>query len=305
MNTIVIITNNSAIIKLLQDQLLNKHNLIIFSNIFSALDSIYNSNPEMIIADLCNDDSILITILNDLKSDYIFGQISLIGILPDDFLINSWENLIIDDYIRVGTLEKEINLRIELNFLRTKRIVEVNPLTGLPGNISITNQIKKKIETNEIFAIAYADLDFFKPFNDKYGFSRGDEVIRMLGRLIYNKVREHQPHGSFVGHIGGDDFIYIMDIDLIEETSKNIIENYDKIIPAFYDPADTEKGYIESTNRQGNSEIFPIMSLSIGITHNRYKKFLHYGEVAEKLAEIKSYAKSIKGSYCIVDRRQF
>ncbi len=304
MNSIVIITQNPAISYLLKDKLLEKYKLSIFQNIYSALDNIYNSNPDIIIADICQKDNVLIKSLNDLKIDFIFGQMSILCIVPDDFFISSWQNLLTDDYIMHYALEKEINMRVDLCLLRTQRMIEVNPLTRLPGNITIANQIKKRIEKNELFAIAYADIDYFKPFNDTYGFSRGDEVIKMLGRLIFNEVRGNQPQGAFVGHIGGDDFIYIMDVQLIENTSKNIITNYDKIIPVFYNNADREKGCIKSVDRQGNVESFPIMSLSIGIANNIYKRFSHYGEVAEILADIKKYAKSIKGSFFIVDRRR-
>lgn len=304
MNSVVIITQNPSISHLLREKLSGKYKLLIFQNIHSALDIIYNSTPDMIIADISSSDNLLMPSLNDLKIDFIFGQMSILCIFSDDFSISSWNDLIIDDYIMIKDLEREIVMRVELCFLRLQRMVEVNPLTKLPGNITIVNQVKKRIENNEIFAIAYADLDYFKPFNDKYGFTRGDEVIRMLGRLIFNIVREYQREGAFIGHIGGDDFIYIMDPTLIEKTSKEIIENYDKIVPAFYDYTDREKGFIESINRQGLSETFPIMSLSIGITHNLYKNFSHYGEVAESLAEIKKYAKTIKGSFFVIDRRR-
>lgn len=303
-NSIVTITNNPVIDSLIKFRFENIHKIAIFRDIKSAIDYIYTFFPNLLIADITQPNQSIIRIINDLKVDSIFGQISILLIIPDDFVISSWDDLLADDFIRYADLENDINIRVELCLLRSRRMVEVNPLTRIPGNITIIREIQQRIEKNETFAVAYADLDYFKPFNDKYGFSRGDEVIKMLGRLIYNTIKENQPLGSFVGHIGGDDFIYIMDVNLIENTSKLIIENYDKIIPAFYDYADRENNCIESVDREGNEKTFPIMSLSIGITHNKYKSFIHHGEITQILAEMKKYAKSVKGSYFIADRRR-
>ncbi|MBS4059472.1 MAG: diguanylate cyclase [Bacteroidetes bacterium] len=302
--TIFAITKNPAISSLIETKFENKYKIGVFKDIHSALDNIYSFPPNILIADISHNNDLMVRIINDLKRDFIFGQISILSIIPDDFLISSWKDFLVDDYIRYSDIHEEIDMRVELAIVRDVRLVEVNPLTRLPGNIAITREITRRIQSNDLFSIAYADLDFFKPFNDRYGFSRGDEVIRMLGRLIFNIVRENQPTNSFVGHIGGDDFIYIMHIDLIESTSKQIIEYYDKIIPVFYDYADKQKGYIESLDRDGTKKTFPLMCLSIGIINNRYRKFSHYGEVAEVLAEMKKYAKSVKCSYFIVDRRK-
>lgn len=303
-NSIVAITQDPVISSLIKTRFENLYKVLIFRDIYSALDNIYSTFPTLMIADLSYNNEPIIRIINDFKIDSVFGQMSVLLMIPDDFVISSWENLLADDFIRYADLQSDINKRTELCLLRSQRMVEVNPLTRLPGNITITRQILQRIENAETFAVAYADLDYFKPFNDRYGFSRGDEVIRMLGRLIYNTVRENQPQNSFVGHIGGDDFIYIMDIDLVENTSKLIIEYYDKIIPVFYDYAEKEKGFIESLDREGIKKIFPFMSLSVGIAHNKFKSFIHYGEIAQILAEMKKYAKSVKGSYFVVDRRQ-
>lgn len=303
-NCIVTITHNPAISSLIKTRFENIYKVEIFKDIYSALGFIYTSFPDLIIADIGHNNDPLISIINDIKADSIFGQITILSIIPDEFYIPSWTYLLADDYIRYSDVEKDMHMRVELSLLRSKRMVELNPLTRLPGNISIVKEITHKIENDEIFGIAYADLDYFKPYNDKYGFSRGDEVLRMLGRLIFNIVRQTQPHKSFIGHIGGDDFIYIMDVALIENTSKIIIEHYDKIIPVFYDLADREQGFIESIDREGTKRMFPVMCLSIGIAHNKNIKFHHYGEVAGVLAELKKYAKSIKGSLFIMDKRQ-
>lgn len=303
-NSIITITQNPVIASTIKTKFENIHKIPIFIDIQSAIDHIYTFFPSLLIADTAQPNQSIFRIINDLKIDSIFGQISILLIIPDDFVVSSWETLLADDYIRYSDLDKDINTRVELCLIRSQRMVEVNPLTRISGNITIIREIQQRLEKNETFAVAYADLDYFKPFNDKYGFSRGDEVIKMIGRLIYNTIKENQPIGSFVGHVGGDDFIYIMDVNLIENTSDLIIKNYDKIIPAFYDYADREKKCIESLDREGNKKIFPIMSLSIGVTHNKYKSFIHHGEISQILAEMKRYAKSAEGSHFITDRRR-
>jgi diguanylate cyclase (GGDEF)-like protein len=274
-----------------------------FSNIQSSLDYIYSSIPDLMIIDIAADDTFAITLLNEMKSDPIFGRLPVLAIFDDKFVIPDWNYLLVDDYVRKSCLEVELLHKTGLCIHRAERIVEVNPLTRLPGNIAIIKQIQRRLDSNEVFGLAYADLDYFKPYNDRYGFSRGDEVLKMIGRLILNTVKENQPHGSFVGHIGGDDFVFIMDLEYIEETASEIIDNFNKIIPTFYDPEDRAKGFIESVDREENKRTFPLIGISIGAAHNRFRKFSHYGEIAEVASEMKKHAKCTGGSCFKVDKR--
>ena len=184
-------------------------------------------------------------------------------------------------------------------------MVEVNPLTRLPGNISINRTIQDLIDKRAIFAVGYGDLDNFKPFNDHYGFSRGDEVIKMTGRLILNVVKNRQPAGSFVGHIGGDDFIFLMDADLVDGAASEIVETFDRIISTFYDSADKEAGASSRTDRQGNSRPFPLMTISIGVDEQQEPAVLplrrdHRGGVRDEA--LREHA---KGSCYRSDKRQW
>lgn len=296
MKTIVVVCQDIVLINFISKTLKELYKTVIFSNIQSALDYFYNSIPNLLIIDFNTNDSTSINILHDFKEDPIFNQLPVLAVLPDQTLISAWDFLSVEDYIWKADIERDILARVNLSILRSERIVEINPLTRLPGNISINRQIQDRLDRNEDFAFAYADLDYFKPFNDKYGFSRGDEVIKITGRLILNIVKNEQPMSSFTGHIGGDDFIYLMDSNLAEEASQGIIDAFDRIIPTFYDPPDREKGCIESFDRQGNKIIFDIMSISIGITNAKSGVFSHYGEITERASELKKYAKQFKGS---------
>lgn len=304
MKAIVVITKDPLLTSIVNRFLKDSYNLVNFFSMQSSLDYIYNSIPDLMIIDVVMADSLTVNILNEMKGDPIFGHIPVLAVFADDFMISDWDSLLIDDYVRRSSLEMELTAKVGLCVHRAERIVEVNPLTRLPGNISINKQIQRRLDAGEVFALAYADLDYFKPYNDLYGFSRGDEVLKMLGRLMLNTVKGKQPHGSFVGHIGGDDFVFIVDLENMEETAVAIIDSFNSIIPTFYDPKDRAKGCIDSVDREGNKRTFPLIGISIGIAQNKFKKFSHYGEMAEAASEMKKYAK-ISGGRCLkVDKRE-
>ncbi len=304
LKSVLVISHDIILTSIVDKMLRETCHLLFFRDFKSALDFIYNSQPDLLILDLAENNPSDIRILNDLKTDPIFGQIPVIALFAEDFNMPSWEHLLADDYVRRSDVESELGKRVELGFFRAERIVEINPLTRLPGNITITKQIQNRINDGDIFAVGYADIDFFKPFNDKYGFSRGDEVLKMVGRLILNIVKEQQPHGSFVGHVGGDDFILVMEVEAVEEASRRITEYFDKLIVTFYDTDDRKKGQISSIDREGKEKIFPIMTLSIGISHNKYRSFAHYSEISQIAGEMKHCSKSVTGSCFRMDRRK-
>lgn len=301
--TLVVISQDMVLKSTTEGSLKNIYNVVVFSNLQSAIDFIYNTIPNLVVIDLTIYDNQTIGVLNTLKGDPIFNQLPVIAILSDNHEDFEWGSIMIEDYIRRSDFERDISARVNLSIFRSERIVEINPLTRLPGNISINRQIQERLDRSQTFALAYADLDNFKPFNDHYGFSRGDEMIRVTGRLILNIVKNRQPQEGFVGHIGGDDFIYVTNLDLVEETTNEILEAFDQIVPTFYDMEDRERGYIQSVDRQGNTKIYPIVTISIGITHNKLKKYSHYGEITEVASEMKKFAKTFKESCFKTDQR--
>lgn len=301
-DSVVIISRDIVLASILQ-RLLSTFDVTCFKDITASLDLIYNSQPSLVVIEIDHADAASVRIINDLKNDPVFGRLPIVAIFPDDYSVASWDDLLVDDFVWRSDIEQKILLRVQLCLARSERMVEINPLTRLPGNITIARQIKTRIDRGDTFALAYADLDYFKPFNDKYGFGRGDEVLKMVGRLILNLVREQQPQGSFIGHIGGDDFVFIMDVDLVETTSSQIISYYQQIVPTFYDADDRSLGAISSVDREGRPKKFPLMSISIGIAHNRIRSFVHYGEMVEVASEMKKHAKEKKGSSYSMDRR--
>ncbi|MCX7856730.1 MAG: diguanylate cyclase [Deltaproteobacteria bacterium] len=286
------------------DTLQKEYSLLCEHTMEAAIDHIYTSFPDLLIMEVGPQDKKMLKNLNTLKGDPLFYQLPVLLIIEGKTENIHWEDIHAEDYIRKQDLLSEIKNRVKLAILRAKRVVEINPLTRLPGNISITREIQNRLDSGEIFALAYLDLDNFKPYNDHYGFARGDDVIRMTGRLIMNVVRNAQEEGSFVGHIGGDDFVYIMDIEKIESVTNDIIKNFTEIIPAFYEEEDRKRGYIESLDRQGNIRRYPLMTISVGIAHNKYRKFVHHGEISSVASEMKKEAKRGNTSSYLIDRRK-
>jgi diguanylate cyclase (GGDEF)-like protein len=304
MKTVVIICNDVVLNNVIQRCLKETYQVAAFNNMPSALDYIYNSVPNLIVINIGDQDQTGVQILNDIKSDPMFRQLPVLVVLPEEFVITDWGNLLVEDYIHRQDLETDFAARVNLSILRSERIVEINPLTRLPGNISINKEIQERIDNKKEFAFGYADLDYFKPFNDRYGFSRGDEVIKMTGRIILGVVKSKQPYGSFVGHIGGDDFVFIIDPPLMEEAAAEIIRAFDSLITGMYDPSDLKQGFIKSFDRKGKATQFPVMCISIGMTETRSRAFTHYGEITEIAAEMKKHTKQCKGSCFRLDRRQ-
>ena len=181
----------------------------------------------------------------------------------------------------------------------------VSPLTGLPGNVQIQAEMKKRLMIKEPFAVVYADLDNFKAYNDVYGFDAGDEIIKFTSKVLLENIHKIEHSDNFVGHIGGDDFIAITGKTDYEKVCKEMIAQFDREVTSFYDADDVERGYVEVANRRGIIEQFPLVSISIAIVevdNNRFKSTLEIGEVA---AQVKHKDKTILGSTYVINRRKF
>jgi GGDEF domain-containing protein len=207
-----------------------------------------------------------------------------------------------DDVIPDDMDVRERTLRMHLILNRADRDVSVHPTTRLPGTPQIERDITERIRREEIFAVCYADLDHFKEFNDRYGYNEGDGVIKLLSRILRDVVKGHCPEG-FVGHIGGDDFIFNVPLDAMRIICEEIIEIFDELIPFQYTEEDRRAGYFLGRDRRGNIVWVPLMTLSIGVVTNQQRTFAHTARVSELATEMKSFAKKLPGSVYAVDRR--
>ncbi len=209
-----------------------------------------------------------------------------------------------DDYLVKPFEPSALLARIKMILRRTSRSLDANPITHLPGNTSIMEELQKNIDSGKTFAVGYADLDKFKIYNDKYGFEKGDEVIRDLARLLVKAVRGEGGQESFIGHIGGDDFVFITSDDLADQVCKKIISEFDLAAPHFYSEEDRQAGYIMGKDRLGKEIKTGLLSISIGIVSNVNQKITHVAQISERGAELKKYAKSFQESIFVRDQRK-
>lgn len=180
----------------------------------------------------------------------------------------------------------------------------ISPLTGLPGNVQIHAELKKRIQKKEAFCVLYLDLDNFKAYNDVYGFLKGDQIIEFTAETIIKTIQHSELEETFIGHIGGDDFVAIVPGTHCEKLCQTILAYFDSHVGRYFTEKDLEQGYIEVANRKGIIEQFPLTSLSIGVVvadEGRFRNILEIGEIG---AQVKHAAKSVMGSSYAVDRRK-
>ena len=197
----------------------------------------------------------------------------------------------------------EQRARLDVLLTRTERDVSVHPSTRLPGTNEIEREIRRRMESGKHFAVCYADLDHFKEYNDRYSYNDGDRVIFILSRILHDVVKGMCGASGFVGHIGGDDFIYILPLEMVAPCASEIISVFDALIVFQYSEQDRRAGYFFGKDRRGQLHKVPFMTLSIGVVTNERRRFTHVAQVSELATEMKSYAKTLPGSVFVVDRR--
>jgi diguanylate cyclase (GGDEF)-like protein/PAS domain S-box-containing protein len=204
-------------------------------------------------------------------------------------------------YEGIIDVNRFINAITEINLSLAKG---ANPLTGLPGNESIQREINQRLRSGQAFDIAYIDIDNFKPYNDYYGFQKGDRVIKVLGEIITATLQMSSADNSdFCGHIGGDDFILITKPHKSPGTASQIIQTFEEHRPTLHGPDDFAAGCYTASNRKGESETFPLLSLSIGIVNTELTPVDSYGQLASLSTEVKRLAKKQSGSSIVLNRR--
>jgi len=217
-------------------------------------------------------------------------KVSGLGEGANDYLTKPWERE-----------ELVARVRNALEWSRQQRAA--SPLTGLPGNHSINEELGRRIAANVPFALMQIDIDFFKAFNDRYGYARGDEALQALANILIEVPREQQHAATFVGHIGGDDFVVISGTAEAEAIGKAIIERFNALVPSLYDPTEAAAGHVEVLNRRHQIERFPLMSLTIALVSTDRVPVTHLAELTDIAQELKAHGKGIAGSVLVGDRR--
>ena len=237
-----------------------------------------------------------------IKRDPYTGVVPVIYVAPDGLRprIEALESLA-DEVVSAEMHESETRTRLRCAIIRSDHDVNVHPSTRLPGAPAIHDAIRERLDTP--FAACYADLDHFKEFNDRYSYVEGDRVIRLLAALLHDTVRGMVGDEGFVGHIGGDDFIFLIPRDRVDDVCSEIVQTFDTLIAYQYSENDRRAGYFFGKDRRGQLHRVPLMTLSIGVVTNERRTFTQSVAVSALATEMKTYAKTLPGSVYAVDRR--
>lgn len=269
-----------------------------------AISLIYTDPPDIIIVDKSYVLENHGRVIQEFRSNTLYGHLPIVALLdPQDLEGIAWNELSIEDFILTSDSHDSISARLPFIVSRAIKDLDTNPLTRLPGNESIIRHIQRMLDQEQEIAIAWLDLDNFKPYNDYYGFARGDEVLLATARVITTAIKELKVEQSFLGHIGGDDFVIICAMNATKPLCEEIIALFDMVIRNFYNDDDLFQGHIVSRDRSGKTKMFPIMTVSIAAVLNRGAKYKHYGEASRDATEIKEHIKTLPGSNYMIDRR--
>lgn len=182
--------------------------------------------------------------------------------------------------------------------------LDASPLTHLPGNLVIQRRVEELLQEGTSFAHAFVDLDHFKAFNDRYGYQKGSDIITAVAEILSHVVKEHGNPEDFIGHIGGDDYIFLTSTDKVEFLAQKFIEMFDRKIPEFYSEADREKGSFVGEDRFGVKRDFQIMTVSISIICSERSNYASATAISHECAKMKEHLKRLPGSNYLIDRRK-
>lgn len=270
-----------------------------------ALDRLLNDPPDILVIQKGLHRHLDSEVILALKNNLQLALLPIILVVSERDLITGidWNLYPVDDLVSNNTGIEELITRVALANSRMHRVADNNPLTKLPGNSSILKAVQDALDRNKPTATCYVDIDNFKPYNDRYGFASGDEVIRMVARVLVNTVQENAGEKGFVGHVGGDDFVFMVPIGVEDSVCKEILRNFETLMPLFLSEEDIEAGCYRSRDRKGEVQEFELTTLSVAVVLCTPGRYTHFGEVAEVAAQIKKKVKTLSGNNYLIDRR--
>jgi len=304
---ILIIEDTEFMKKLISDVLKEAgYEVVTASSGEEGLQKVREEKPDLVLLDVVMpgmDGFEVCRILREDESNNLMPIIMLTAQENEDHKLEGLE-LGADDYIIKPFNSRELVSRVRYTLKRIDRNRLANPLTGLRGNIEIQAEINQRIAKKEVFAVIYGDLDNFKSYNDVYGFASGDRAIKLTADVLIDATNTFGNSRDFIGHIGGDDFVIITTPDKVDAICENIIKTFDIKIKELYCKEDVDRGYIVTSNRQGQIMKFPLVSISLSVVTNEERELISHLQIAEIAAELKKKAKAMQGSVYVKDRRR-
>ena len=264
--------------------------------------AVRNALPALVLLSPDGNDDATRRVLHDLKRDTRLLTVPAVVALSGSGAAE-WFRAGADEVLVAAQELSEIEARLTGALHRSRRDIQVNPSTRLAGSDAIAADIAARVDRGELFAACYADLDHFKEFNDRYGYASGDDVIRTVAEMLVEIVDATAGERGFVGHIGGDDFLFLVPLELAALTCDSLVRRADEILALRYSAHDRQAGYFFGKDRRGRLDRVPLMTLSIGVVTNERRRFTHAAQVSELATEMKTYAKTLPGSVWAMDRR--
>ena len=270
-----------------------------------ALDILEKQLFNLVVCDFSSPAIRGIDVAKYIRAKFNLRHLSLIMIIDNRDPISKIKSIYAgaDDYVEKPFEPAEFLARVKSSFVRMTRDLDANPLTKLPGNISVFKELENRIKAHVLFAVGYVDLNKFKEFNDSYGFDLGDKVIYFTAQVIIKAMNKLGENDDFLGHIGGDDFIFITSVDRWEDISRDIVTEFDRGKIEFISQEDISRGYLVGKNRKGEVSQIPLLGISVAVITNEYRNFSHVAQLSQVAAELKHYVKGLAGSAYAKDRR--
>jgi diguanylate cyclase (GGDEF)-like protein len=271
-----------------------------------ALKAVDAGHPDLILLDLMMPNMDGYEVCRRLKSNYQTNHIPIIMVTAKADLENKLQGFEdgANDYISKPFAITELLVRVK-NVLQWSQLQrQANPLTGLPGNVSIEREIERRLASKNGFVFMYADIDNFKAFNDYYGYRRGDDAIKVTADILVEAVKLEGNKDDFVGHIGGDDFVIVTTPVKTDNIARAVVKKFDQRIVSLFEKEDLERGYVEVVNRKGTVDRFPLLTITIAVVSSSDSGADHIAHISDIASELKRYGKTLEGSVVVRERRK-
>lgn len=303
---ILIVDDDPDILRLVEVNLrLHGYDVVSARSGSEALAALENKRPHLALVDLMMPGMDGLELTRRLRADPMATALPIIMLTAKAMTSDKVAGLAAgaDDYIVKPFDTSELLARVRATLRRNQEAREVSPLTGLPGNNRIQREISDRLRAGSEYAVCYVDIDRFKSVNDAYGFARGDEFISALARCLRRATISAGLPPAFLGHVGGDDFVMVCHPDQVKSITTMAILDFQAAADEIYDAKDSQRGYLELTDRRGQVHQVNLVTLSIGVALSTAWRYEHPSEVSEVASEMKTQAKKHQGSFVAVDRR--
>jgi diguanylate cyclase (GGDEF)-like protein len=305
-STVLVVDDDPEIVGFIESNLrVEGFDVLVAKDGLEALRIINNALPDLALVDVVMPNINGIEVVRQLRSTTATANLPVIMMtstsLSSDKVVGLSAGA--DDYLVKPFDTLELIARIRSTLRRNADMRAVSPLTGLPGNHRINEEIERRTSSGEGFAVCHVDLDNFKAFNDRYGWMRGDDVIELLATTLKLAAADAGQPAPFIGHVGGDDFVVVCTPEQVESLCLDALERFDTGVLALHEADDVERGYLAVVDRQGHERHFPLTSVSIGVASTERRQFTDHRDVVAVANEMKAVAKGRSGSIVAIDRR--